>query len=158
MEEIWRQILDSNYAISNYGNVKSVLTNQILKTWMNEYGYAGVSFRIRGKKYTKIIHLLVWDIFGDKPRNGMKLQVDHKDENKVNNRIDNLQLLTPRQNTIKSVPTRTSRFTGVHWASDRNKWRAAVHLNGKQKLLGSYVCESLAGLAYQKALIQYALS
>ena len=125
MNEIWKDIFDYEgiYKISNYGNVKSLrrfmairnggkqlMPEKILKCRPNIRGYYYVKLCKESKVKTYRIHLLVWDHFGDKPRDGMKLVVDHIDENRLNNKINNLQLLTNRENLIKSINHKKKRI------------------------------------------------
>lgn len=171
MKEIWKDIqgYEGLYQISNLGRVKSLtryvdrgnqklLINEKIKNLGKDGGgYANVCLYRNNIGKRLIVHTLVWDAFGDEPRNGRLLQVDHIDNNKLNNRIDNLQLLTNRQNTTKMAKTKpkTSRFVGVR-ADQRGKnirWTAQIATKRKAIYLGVFDCESLAGLAYQKALI-----
>ncbi|KKK61251.1 hypothetical protein LCGC14_3016220, partial [marine sediment metagenome] len=122
----WKDIknYEGLYQVSNFGDVKSLerkVNNQygaerILKSNFGSNEYKVVVLCKDKKQSTKTVHSLVWDAFGDKSRNGRKLQVDHKDENKLNNNINNLQLLTNRENTNKgkSQYKKTSKYTGVY--------------------------------------------
>ncbi len=109
MKEIWKPIegFEELYAISNLARVKSFYANKIriLKLNITKGGYLTVGLCKDGKNKTHYVHHLVWDHFGDCPRNGHKQLVDHRDEDKLNPRIDNLQLLTNRQNSIKYCRT-----------------------------------------------------
>jgi len=157
IKEIWKDIEEYNgdYQISNFGRVKSFKYDKIngilLNPRLNKYLQVSLCNK-KGKDYT--IHTLVWDHFADKPRDGRKIQVDHKDENKLNNRIDNLQLLTPRENTTKRSLSskKTSKYTGVHWHKLHKKWIVNIRYNGKKNYIGSFNNEIDAANAYKKAL------
>lgn len=104
-DEVWKDIKDfPDYQISNYGRVKSFKRNSeglIMKEQYYKYGYAYVSLstKINGatKKVKKKIHRLVLENF--QPIEDMdNLQVNHKDENKTNNHIDNLEWVTAKEN------------------------------------------------------------
>ena len=91
----------------------------------------------------------------NKPRNGMILQIDHVIPDKTNNRIDNLQLLSQRENTSKGYiqnGKKTSQFTGISWHKQNKKWIAHIQINKKLKHLGYFTDEYNAHLVYQKAL------
>ena len=90
MEE-WKVIKGyENYAVSNYGNVKNIKTNYQLKTRVNKKtGYVQVEIRKDGKSRTFNCHRLVAIAFIDNPNN--LEEVNHKDENKTNNHVDNLE-------------------------------------------------------------------
>ena len=102
MTEIWKTIKDyPNYQISNLGRVKSLGNNKtrkekILKSYKNNKGYLKVDLYKEGviKKY--YIHRLVASAFLDNPNN--LPQVNHKDEDKTNNCVDNLEFCTSQYN------------------------------------------------------------
>jgi len=156
------------YSISNYGYVISearelLMPNggvhrkerTILASGLNGTGYPIIALCKNGKKKTFKVHLLVWDNFGDSLRNGQILQVDHIDEDKTNPRIDNLQLLTNRQNISKyfKIQKTSSKYTGVYRDNATKKWKAKIQINGKIKHLGYFDDEYKAHLAYEKAKI-----
>ena len=67
-----------------------------------------------------------------------KLQVNHKDGNKENNDLSNLEYVTNRQNVIHSIDkTKTSsKYTGV--TKKGNKWQCQKMINGKKTYLGLF--------------------
>ena len=157
MKEIFKNITgyETRYQISNLGNVKSLRKNLVLRPQINSCKYIVVSLWKEGdNKKTHSVHHLVWDAFGDSPRNGRKLQVDHIDNNKHNNRVDNLQLLTNRENSIKyfkSVKhTRTSKYLGV--TKFRNLWVSQMSVGKKHITLGHFKTEKEASEVYEKAV------
>ena len=153
------------YEVSNYGRVKSLARSWtsglgllvkkdelILKNNVDKRGYGLVRLSVNGERKTHKVHQLVWDAFGDKPRDGRRLQVDHKNENKIDNYIGNLQLLTNRENCSKGKLqyNKSSRYTGVTQRAD--KWIAQIQINKEAIHLGMFDNEYKAHLAYQKAL------
>jgi hypothetical protein len=151
------------YEVSNFGNVKSLArktSNQydkvetILKPCSDKRGYLHISLYKNRKQETHKIAHLVYDHFGKGKRDGHSIHIDHVDNNKINNRIDNLQLLTSRANTSKGwgIKKTTSKFIGVDWHKQKEKWRARIQINGKDLSLGHFTNEFNAHLAYQKAL------
>lgn len=161
-KEEWKFVTgyEGLYMVSNWGRVKSMNykntgKEQILKPGKNQSGYLQVHLSKKVIKKIYAIHCLVWDAFGDRPRNGRILQVDHIDNNKENNCIENLQLLNCRDNTSKRSLNKykTSTYSGVsiHKRSN-NKWQAQININGKKKYLGIFNSEEEAKKAYQYAL------
>ena len=103
--EEWRQIRGfPNYLISNYGRVKSLERDYkygshkdiILKPGYRR-GYEKVTLFLNGKRYVKATHRLVAEAFISNPNN--LPVINHKDENKLNNRVDNLEWCTPKYNS-----------------------------------------------------------
>ncbi len=98
MNEIWKFIEGyENYQVSNKGNVKNVITNQILKQCYNGRGYKHVMlYDSNHKGKTILVHRLVAKAFIPNPQN--LPEVNHIDENKINNCVDNLEWLTCKDN------------------------------------------------------------
>lgn len=159
LTEMWKDVsgYENRYKISNSGKVFSIRKDRMLNLRRDTRGYCQV-FLSKEKQSRNIkTHILVWEHFGNKPRDGRKLQVDHIDENKLNNRIDNLQLLTNRQNINKSHSKRnkSSRYEGTFYDNYYKKYKSKIYIDGKNIDLGYHKREILAALAYQKAKIKY---
>lgn len=92
--EIWKEIPRSGgkYQISNYGNVYSLINNGQLKGVNNGNGY----LRVKLNERLFYIHRLVAMAFIPNP-NGYK-EINHKDENKLNNNVDNLEWCSHKYN------------------------------------------------------------
>lgn len=79
-----------NYVISNIGEVKNITTTRILKPALNPRGYFEVNLWKNGKGSTLLVHRLVYISFtGDENLNNHV--INHKDGNKINNNILNLE-------------------------------------------------------------------
>jgi hypothetical protein len=155
--EIFKDIPDYEgiYQVSNLGNVKSLKNGKEKILWKNKkvsgYYCVGLS-KNNTRKFFKTHQLVAIAFLGHKP-DGHKLVVDHIDNDRLNNRLDNLQLISQRKNTSKDRKG-TSKYTGVYWHKNRNKWRAEIKISGKRKYLGLFETEYHAHLAYQNALKQ----
>ena len=113
-KEIWRDIAgyEGKYQVSNLGRVRSLNylhTGKcvVLKPKPYRGGYHCVSLCKDGKVWYAKIHRLVYDAFVgiDKPYiRGAKGKdcwvINHKDENRSNNRLDNLELITQSENVV----------------------------------------------------------
>lgn len=101
-KEIFKGIpgYDGIYEVSNYGRVKSFKrkTPKILKPAVNHAGYLFVALSKDGKVKQYKVHRLVLMTFNP-IENMEELQVNHKDEIKTNNHLDNLEWVTPLENT-----------------------------------------------------------
>ena len=98
MEEIWKDIkgFEGLYQVSNMGRVKSVRKNIILKNQIARKGYERVILCINNSPKNYFVHRLVANAFIPNPDN--LPQVNHKDENKLNNRVENLEWCTQKYN------------------------------------------------------------
>lgn len=165
--EIWKDILDYEglYQASNLGNVKSlakswvsgngaikIKNDTILKLCVDSRGYYVVKLCKNGKGKMFSVHRLIYEAFNGKT----DLQIDHITEgNKLDNRIVNLQAISSRENVSKHYLTtnKSSKYTGVSWVNNANKWRSLIHVNGKKKHIGYFTSETDAAQAYQDALL-----
>lgn len=99
MEE-WKRIIidniETNYSISNYGNVRNDETNKIFSQ-SNQLGYQFVGIKVKNKTKRMRVHRLVASAFIPNPEN--KPYVNHIDGNKSNNHVSNLEWVTPSENT-----------------------------------------------------------
>jgi hypothetical protein len=93
---MWKQIEDTNYEVSKEGVVRNITTKIIIKGGISTSGYKMVSLHINGKRVNKQVHRLVALAFIDNPED--KSQVNHKDSDKLNNHINNLEWVTPKEN------------------------------------------------------------
>lgn len=106
MKEIWKDIegYEGHYQISNLGRIKSLkrlgndgrrLPEKILKTG-NSHGYRSIVLRKDGKSCIYSVHRLVGKAFIPNPEN--KPCINHKDENRANNNVENLEWCTYKYN------------------------------------------------------------
>ena len=111
MEE-WRQIKDfENYSVSDFGNIKNNITNKVLKNNLKT-GYYNIDLTNNKNSKTFKVHRLVALAFIDNPEN--KSDVNHKDKNKLNNNLTNLEWMTRKENNIH-------RCAGIKITSNKNK-------------------------------------
>ena len=103
MIELYKDIngFEGLYKISNIGNVYSCKKEIIMKTRFDKDGYKQINLYKNGKNYTLKIHRLVANAFIENKYN--KPQVNHKDGNKANNRVDNLEWCTNYENRRHAV-------------------------------------------------------
>jgi len=99
MEEEWKDFY--SYQVSNHGQVRNSKTGRLLKPQLNEKGYLRVALRIDGKTKWYRVSRLVADLFIPNPDN--LPEVNHKDENKLNNQADNLEWCDRNYNSTYSM-------------------------------------------------------
>ena len=97
--EKWRDIpgYEGFYQVSDLGNIRSIRFNKIrnMKSW-DSHGYRAVELCMNNNRYTVGIHRLVALTFIPNPEN--KPEVNHKDRNKSNNNVENLEWVTQSEN------------------------------------------------------------
>lgn len=99
LSEKWRIIkFNRNLAISNLGRLKTIKTDQIWKIGITRNGYNQITLYIPKIKKSKSfkIHRLVAEYF--LPKIHGKTHINHKDFNKLNNSVSNLEWCTPKEN------------------------------------------------------------
>ena len=96
MNEEWKVIegYDFAYRVSNFGRVEG--TRGLMKPYDNGYGYLIAELRQQGKKKHKRVHRLVAEAF--LTNLNLLPEVNHKDENKHNNIVTNLEWCTSSYN------------------------------------------------------------
>lgn len=166
-KEIWRDIPDYEgfYQASNIGRIKNlsrtvkhpsggnkVIKERILSLSIESSGYFTVRLSKNGNKKTFTVHQLVAMAFLKHRRNGSKIVVDHIDNSPLNNRLDNLQLISNRENLSKDKKGCSSKYVGVCWNKRDEKWQSQIWINGKIKYLGYFDSELEAHQTYQDKL------
>ena len=109
---IWLKINNyTNYLVSNTGYIKNSNTDRILKYCIRN-GYKSITLSKNNIKKTFNIHNLVAEQFIGKPLT--KCVVNHKNENKLDNHIDNLEYVSYRENTIYSMTSKRSKNNDIY--------------------------------------------
>lgn len=93
------------YGCANMGRIYSIRYNRFLKGCCVRQGYLQIHFHIHKNRKIKYIHCLVAQIFIEKPDLINKYEVNHKNGIKSDNRIDNLETVTPSENVQHSFDT-----------------------------------------------------
>lgn len=88
------------YENDERGNLLKRRKEEPLKTYQDRDGYLKYSLYLNKTNYNLRVHRVVWEIFNGPIPMGMT--VDHVDGNKLNNNIENLQLLSPEDNARKA--------------------------------------------------------
>lgn len=157
--EIWKSVKyhEGKYNVSNFGNVSSLNyrrsgKEKIMIGGFDSDGYPIVTLRINGTKKTHGVHKLVAEAFLNHIRGIENRVINHKDHDRTNNHVDNLEIVTIRYNGGHRKEKGFSKYLGVDF--HKNQWRARILIDGKSKHLGYFKTDIEASEAYQKALIK----
>ena len=144
MIEEWRPVVgyEGLYEVSNTGQVRSLdrfyyrlHKGKVLSPAKDRYGYLTVTLNCNGKSKTIKIHRLVAQAFIENPDN--LPQVNHKDEDKTNNNVDNLEWCTAKYNV--NFGTRQERYRNTmlekgHWSGlSREEYEKKRYKENKEK-------------------------
>ena len=141
MKEIWKDIKEYEglYQISNYGRVKTLnpgynkIKSNIKSLRKCHDGYYRISLYKDKKIKTYYIHKLVAKHFIPNPNNYSC--INHKDENKLNNNISNLEWCTKKYNNIYSINKRKKHKKGILQFDKNqkliNKWKSIAEASKK---------------------------
>lgn len=153
--EEWVTIKGYDYFISTYGAVENGITGKILKPQSDKDGYHCVNLYKNGKQKKFKIHRLVAEAFINNPEN--KKCVDHINNNKLDNNINNLRWATNSENGMnRSIQSNnTSGFKGVHYDKASDKWMAYIKIDGKHKTIGLFKTKEEASFARQEYATEY---
>lgn len=153
--EVWKDLpgYEGLYKVSNLGRVRN--TKKILNPYKgtNSYKYIRLTKNRESRRFS--VHRLVYFTFNTESDINTKLVVHHKDGIRDNNNLDNLSLITQRENTYYNRPYKSSKYIGVSLSSKTSKWESSINLKGKNYHLGTYNKELDAHKAYLKALSDF---
>ena len=148
-EELWKDIPDyeGRYMISTFGRIKGLYHGvwSIKSVRPDSKGYLRVRFKANHKTVEINVHRLMGIVYLDSEGKG--LCVNHKDLDKLNNRLDNLELVSQRENACHASKMRaisSSKYIGVVWSKQMKMWKTSIRLKGKSVFLGYYKEEDKA--------------
>ena len=117
------------------------------KVWVNE-GYEKfmipAKYSDNGKRKTAKVHRFVYEqAFGPIPKG---FDIHHKDENKLNNNLDNLEMISHGGHLSLHKTGNKAAYKGgsVCWNKVNQKWVAQSYQDGKRKGLGYFLSQSQA--------------
>jgi len=141
--ENWVNVKDyeGHYLVSNYGKIKNAKSQKILKPRIDRYGYIYYGFLKNGIHKQINIHRVVALSF--LPNDNIKNQVNHIDGDKTNNNVLNLEWVSYIENASHRSKKmhKSSKFLGVTFNKNEQKWKSQIFFNGTKKGLGTYKTE-----------------
>lgn len=128
--------LDGRYSVDiTTGNVKDNTTGKYIPQYKHKYfDYFYVKMYGKNDRVIKRTHRVVFEaVFGEL---GIVYVVDHHDENKINNSIQNLRMISRKENTVRAMGQRLIVWTGSsgkEYYSCRDVYELSVHLKLRKK-------------------------
>ena len=155
-EENWKKIenIDGDYMISDLGNMVNVRTGKRVGA-IGHDRYVHFMGKQDGKVKNFKVHQLVWDAFGGKSYDGKRIVIDHINNIRSDNRIENLQLLKFRDNCNKGIKVGRSEVMGISWNTAKQRWLAQISLGGQRFVLGFRRTIDEAKSLYDEALFRF---
>jgi hypothetical protein len=103
------------------------------------------------KKY--LTHRIVWLMHHGEFPSGEKKFIDHIDGDGLNNKIENLRVVSYSENSknVRKYKNNTSGFNGVSFDKYSQKYKVYIHIDGKKKVIGFYDTAEEGGLAHELA-------
>lgn len=101
---------------------------------------------------TFYIHQIIASIFLNYTFGDRNFVIDHIDSNKLNNHLNNLRIISIRENCSKEKTIKSGLPVGVHFHKPLKKYASRIHYNGKKIYLGYYNTIDEASLVYQNKL------
>ena len=163
--EIWKPVVgfEKFYEVSNLGQIRNMY-GKILSTHLNNRGYEMIDFTVNKVRTKKLVHRVVMETFTQNIKNYP--EVNHKDENKANNCLENLEWCTrsynkqhsmktgtynkiyETKNTLgkKHLPNTKSKYHNVTYDKNRNKWVGQIRHEKKNWYMKRFNTEVEAAL------------
>jgi len=164
--EIWRDIptYEGFYQASDLGRIKSlsrfvdngnsghIISDRIIKQSNADYNSLSCTLCKDNVQIKFKVHTLVAMAFLNHKPCKMLRVVDHIKQNRKDNRLIMLRVITQRENASQSHLKSSSKYVGVYYRKNRNYWDATIRIQDKKHHLGSFKTEIEASNAYNEAL------
>lgn len=141
MEEYWKDVVgyEDLYLVSNLGRIKTLYKRKygsIINVYINQQGYCFVRLNKNKKRTGLLLHRLVAKAFIPNPEN--KPQVNHKDGNKQNNKVDNLEWVTSSENMKHSWNNNLMSYNTYNSFNNNHKGKTVLQLDIEGNLINTY--------------------
>lgn len=152
---MWKKIIfdnqETNYSVSDIGEIKNDITNKLLKLSIQQ-GYYHVNLSINKKSKRFRVHRLVAEAFIPNPEN--KPYVNHIDGCRSNNNVNNLEWCTPMENTQHAVKTGLMKPTReksvIQYDMDGNKIAEYISISEAARQTNSLVEKIVACCQFKR--------
>ena len=154
MPEEWRDIPGyDTYQVSSLGNIRNKKTLYVLNGSIDRYGYKkfyawSTKEKPKTLKFHKAVHFAFFT--------GLEGVVNHKDGDRTNNKVSNLEIVNIRENATHSRMAKAPN-TGASFHKPSGGWTSRISINGVRKHLGTFKTPEEAGARYRKELLDLGL-
>jgi len=150
MEEVWKDVIgyEGFYLVSNTGNIYGVVAGRAISIKTEKNGYKRVTLNRSGVRKTISVHRLVVEAFIEPITEGFC--VDHIDNNRGNNHISNLRIVTYTFNVKRSFCNTLGISKMRKQKTTPQRFRADMWIYGRKYFLGSWDTEQEALKAYRE--------
>ncbi len=150
-EPIFKKLL-----LSIKKNIYTIVSNEDFE-WASQFKWSASTCLNKGNHYAVRVETK------DKKRKTFKLHreitkcpkgmvVDHINGNTLDNRIENLRIVSHQENMTNQTKRKgSSKYRGVHFKKTSQKWVAQIQVNGKRTWIGAFKTEEEAGKAFLSA-------
>jgi hypothetical protein len=165
VNEEWRALrgFEGIYIISREGRIRRIgafAQNKDVKHQKSKRGYWTVRLYYQGVGKTLTVHRLLAEAFLPNPEN--KREVNHKNANKLDLRLENLEWVTSKENSRQIYKVQSShvaksyRPRGVHRHSKNSDlWQAQIAIDGKKRSLGLFKSKNEAYEKYRTEFVSH---
>lgn len=142
---MWKQIKDSHYEINEQGTIRNTRTGKIRNSFLRKDGYLGVQLYMN-KVVNFQLHRLIAEAFIDNPNN--KPCVNHKDSNRSNNALTNLEWVTKQENIVHGYRSGYASNKGSKNGFSKLTEKTVIEIRNKHH----------SGISYKTLAVMYNIS